>query len=379
MRLFSRKRFVPSYLFTSLLAVLYKGIDALTQDAPFTYPDQIYRQSIYCPRGIMNQTGGIILLVHGAATTGEGTWSESPFNEQLANTSPGYDVCWLNLPWKGLGDLQESAEFVAFGIKYLSSLSPASGHRINVIGHSQGGGANIQWALTFWPSIQPLVAFYFSIAGTFKGASLAALTCSIEQLWGGCLPSPLQLETKSRYMTAQNNGKDEWGGAKAHVKTISIFSSYDQVLLWEGSYGKNSYLEGSTMVRLQSKSVCGLGHVVGHLGIVEDQATFKVIQAMLQAGDANLGLRDFDRSSCHHLVSLWRKVILRFPYALHVMINFITGPSRLHKIFKEYTHLRLVKEPGLQDYVCKRGYATNCLPPKSGFADVKQLSQAKKL
>jgi hypothetical protein len=38
-------------------------------------------------------------------------------------------------------------------------------------------------------------------------------------------------------MRAQNTEVDEHSGANAQVKTISIFSIYDQVLQWEGGEG----------------------------------------------------------------------------------------------------------------------------------------------
>jgi len=361
-----------AFFFLVLWASLCEALQPFP-DAPFKRPEKVYKDAMVCPRGIANRAGGIVFLVHGAATTGEKTWSGSPFNEQLANSGPGYDVCWVNLPWVGLGDLQESAEYVAFGIKYFSSLSHASGHKINVIGHSQGAGSNIQWALTFWPSLQPLILNYFAIAGTFKGPVEAEPMCWLENLWGGCLPSPLQLKPNSRYMKAQNSEADEYSGSKAHVKTISIYSIYDQILQWEGNKGKTSYLEGATMLSLQSEELCGKGHIVGHLGIVEDLATFKIIQAIIPSGNPiSNELEKFDKSSCHHLEGLWMKVLSRWKYILNVGMSFAIGPGRLHKLFNHYTHLRTVKEPGLQSYVCERGYATDCLPPDAMFPDVKE-------
>jgi len=39
------------------------------------------------------------------------------------------------------------------------------------------------------------------------------------------------------------------------------------------------------MLSLQSEELCGKGHIVGHLGIVEDLATFKIIQAIIPSGN----------------------------------------------------------------------------------------------
>ncbi|KAH9450576.1 hypothetical protein MJO28_009998 [Puccinia striiformis f. sp. tritici] len=360
------------FTFAAVLAILCGGIQSF-QDAPFKRPESVYRDAMVCPRGISNKTGGIIFLVHGAATTGAKTWGEGPFNERLANYGPEYDVCWVNLPWNGLGDLQQSAEYVAYGIKHFASLSHASGNKINVIAHSQGAGANVQWALTFWPSLKPLVLNFFAIAGTFKGAMEAYPMCLVENLWGGCMPSPLQLKPNSKYMKAQNSESDEYSGANAQVKTISIFSIYDQVVQWEGSKGKASYLKGATMLSLQSEKLCGKGHIVGHLGIAEDLATLKIIQAIIPPSNPiSNELDNFDKSSCRHLGGLWLKLISRWTYVLNVGMNFAVGPARMHKLFNEFAHLRVAKEPGLQSYVCERGYATDCLPSNATFADLRE-------
>jgi len=66
------------------------------------------------------------------------------------------------------------------------------------------------------------------------------------------------------------------------------------------------------------------------------------------------------------------KVLSRWKYILNVGMSFAIGPGRLHKLFNHYTHLRTVKEPGLQSYVCERGYATDCLPPDAMFPDVRE-------
>ncbi|POW11861.1 hypothetical protein PSTT_04907 [Puccinia striiformis] len=268
-------------------------------------------------------------------------WGEGPFNEQLANYGPEYDVCWVNLPWNGLGDLQQSAEYVAYGIKHFASLSHASGNKINV-----------QWALTFWPSLKPLVLNFFAIAGTFKGAMEAYPMCLVENLWGGCMPSPLQLKPNSKYMKAQNSEADEYSGANAQ---------------------KASYLKGATMLSLQSEKLCGKGHIVGHLGIAEDLATLKIIQAIIPSSNPiSNELDNFDKSSCRHLGGLWLKLISRWTYVLNVGMNFAVGPARMHKLFNEFAHLRVAKEPGLQSYVCERGYATDCLPSNATFADLRE-------
>ena len=81
--------------------------------------------------------------------------------------------------------MQRSAKYVGYGVQFLAPQS-ATG-TVAIIGHSQGapfyvgsqsldigdvrlfldagGGVNPQHALTYWPSIRPLVANYISLAG----------------------------------------------------------------------------------------------------------------------------------------------------------------------------------------------------------------------
>jgi hypothetical protein len=52
-------------------------------------------------------------------------------------------------------------------------------------------------------------------------------------------------------MRAQNSEADKYSGSKAHVKTISIYSIYDQVLQWEGKKGV-SFHQSCTSVTFEA-------------------------------------------------------------------------------------------------------------------------------
>jgi pimeloyl-ACP methyl ester carboxylesterase len=75
-----------------------------------------------------------------------------------------------------LGDAQLTAEYVVQGVKYLAPKS--ANKKVTIIGHSQGGGFNPQWALLFWPSIKKLVSNYIALAGDFKGTMEGELLCN---------------------------------------------------------------------------------------------------------------------------------------------------------------------------------------------------------
>ncbi|EGG05333.1 uncharacterized protein MELLADRAFT_88002 [Melampsora larici-populina 98AG31] len=226
-----------------------------------------------------------------------GTWD---LRIMLGNKGPGFDVCWITLPFSGLADVQLSAEYIATAIPYLAKLSPATNHKINVIGHSQGGGSNTQWALTFWPSIRPYIINYIALSATFKGSNEVKLLCKVQDGVGGCPPALLQLESTSNYVAAQNSDVDEFSGAHSHVPTTSIYSRYDEAVQWEGFGGViNSFLNGSTMIALQDERVCGKFHITTHIEMLQDSAAYSlVLDALINGRPTNI--TNFDKKDCHH-------------------------------------------------------------------------------
>ncbi|GAA5920267.1 hypothetical protein JCM5296_004595 [Sporobolomyces johnsonii] len=103
----------------------------------FSLPCSTYLAALTCPNGIQKNAGGVVLLVHGTGSTGAETWPNGPYMELLPSAGSGYDVCYVNLPERALGDAQTSAEYVAYLTSALSSES-ATG-KVSLISHSQGG------------------------------------------------------------------------------------------------------------------------------------------------------------------------------------------------------------------------------------------------
>ena len=89
-----------------------------------------------------------------------------------------------------------SAEYVAYAI---SSLAPRSKTgKVTAIGHSQGGGFNVQFALLYWPSTRKLVSNCTSplmrrahsadiaLSGDFRGTAFTGpLVCAALRLTQG--------------------------------------------------------------------------------------------------------------------------------------------------------------------------------------------------
>lgn len=91
----------------------------------------------------------------------------------------GFATCWIDLPFNSRNDAQHSASYVAYHIQQLAPLS-ATG-KIVVVGHSQGAGLNIQWALLYWTSTRALVSRYIALAGDFHGTSEGPLFCAVRR------------------------------------------------------------------------------------------------------------------------------------------------------------------------------------------------------
>lgn len=124
----------------------------------------------------------------------------------------------MNLPGNALGDAQTTAEYVAYNIKQLAPHS-ATG-QVAVIGHSQGAGMTVQWALLYWPSTRSLVSRYIALAGDFHGTDEGGLACAAENLLrSGCQASVIQQTSGSNMLAAQNTR-----GNTALVPTTSIYT-----------------------------------------------------------------------------------------------------------------------------------------------------------
>lgn len=125
---------------------------------------------------------------------------------------------------RSLIDAQLSASYVARAIQILAPQSSTG--QISAIGHSQGGGLNIQWPLIFWPSLIPLVQNYIGLAPDFKGTAQSLLLCHQELGALGvptCAQSVWQQTVGSKYLGAQNSML-AGGGGRALVPTTAILT-----------------------------------------------------------------------------------------------------------------------------------------------------------
>lgn len=133
------------------------------------------------------------------------------------------DPVWLNIPGQLLSDIQINAEYVAYAVNYISSLT-GNNKNVNVITWSQGG-IDAQWAFKYWPSTRNVTQNLIANSPDYHGTLLAYLLCP-EFPTVPCDPSVLQQEYYSNFISTLRDN----GGDSAIVPTTNIFSSTDEIV-----------------------------------------------------------------------------------------------------------------------------------------------------
>lgn len=193
-----------------------------TEDAPYSIPEAALREAIHMPNlfsGESNSGRKPVILVPGTAAPA-GTSFYYNFGK-LGNAIPEIDVSWVNIPQASLGDVQVTAEYIAYSINYISSLYRS---KVNVISWSQGG-LNTQWALKYWPSTRDSVEDFIAISPDFRGTIETRLVCP----WLAgimCTPALWQQGWDAKFVRTLRG----FGGESAYVHTTTIYSSFDEIV-----------------------------------------------------------------------------------------------------------------------------------------------------
>ena len=123
---------------------------------------------------------------------------------------------------RAMGDMQVSAEYVAYSLHLISQLS--GGAQTAVITHSQGG-PDTQWALRFWPSTKTVTRAFIALSPDFAGIDLFDSKLSNICVDDLCQASIWQQSAGSNYYNAlQEDGFGE------QVPTTSIWTAFDGVI-----------------------------------------------------------------------------------------------------------------------------------------------------
>lgn len=136
-------------------------------------------------------------------------------------------VCTVNLPGNATVPIQESADYIAFAIHTAYRLT---GHRVNIIGHSQGG-MSPRWVFRFAPETRHMVKDMISLAASNHGADIAHQFCDLAPYPDangivGCPPAMWQQRPNSEFLAALNEVYE----TVPEISYTSIYSTTDEVI-----------------------------------------------------------------------------------------------------------------------------------------------------
>lgn len=224
-----------------------------------------------------------LMLVTGTGASG----TEAYAIGKPAFEAYGHPVCYVDFPDNTTADIQVSVQYLVAGIR---SEARRAGRPIAVIGISQGGLLP-RIALSYWPSLRPLVSDVLAAAGTQHGTTLQGpAPCSAAN---ACTPAVWQQRAGSKLLAALNREPDESPGPTAWT---TVRSATDEVVQPQTGARPTSALQGATNILIQS--VCP-GRAVTHIGTALDSVTFAAFtDAIAHRGAARVSR--LPRDVCSH-------------------------------------------------------------------------------
>jgi hypothetical protein len=262
-----------------------------TSDAPYTVSEAQLRAAIHIPSTFGYGKTPPVILVPGTGSTGCLTYTGS-FIKTLTGTAFA-DPVWLNIPDFLLDDAQVNAEYVAYAMNYISSVS--SNHNVSVIAWSQGN-LDTQWALKYWPSTRSVVSDFISISADFHGTQLDFLACPGSPS-AGCTPSIIQQKYDSAFVSRLRSN----GGDSAYVPTTSVYSGSDEVVQPQYGVGASAYMNDARAVGVsntQIQAACPgtpAGGPYTHEGMLYNPLAFALaVDALTHTGPGSLSRIDLN-------------------------------------------------------------------------------------
>jgi len=210
------------------------------------------RASFQCNMDLRLARRSPVLLVPGTTLTPDVNFS---WNYVAAFDAMGWPVCTVELPEHALADIQLAAEHITFAIREAWRLS---GHRVQIIGFSQGGMAP-RWALRFSPDTRHKVEDLISLSGSHHGGVIGDLFCgpfASPDPSGvlGCEAAWWQQRPDSAFLTTLNAGYE----TVPEVDYTAIYTLTDDVLIENGTSAPTSVLTdgGNNVANIALQDVC---------------------------------------------------------------------------------------------------------------------------
>lgn len=290
-------------------------------DPTITVPGGALRAALQCPARFVHLDHEPVLLVHGTGLNADESWA---WNYERALPPSGFDWCAVTLPDRALGDIQVSAEYVAWAVERIHALTH---RRVAIITHSQGGMEG-RWALRWWSHARAATADLVDLASPNHGI-YAADGCASS---GNCWPAVWQMASGSHFLKALNSRSETPG----RVSYTQIYSQTDELVEPSSTAPLRG---GASSANMAIQSICP-GRFVHHGGLLSDPVAWELtLDALTHPGPANPGR--ISRNAC-----------------LETTMPYVTGPDALtgnaflysRAAMAFYQHPGVRAEPQLKPY-----------------------------
>ncbi|KAG9825564.1 alpha/beta-hydrolase, partial [Aureobasidium melanogenum] len=251
-------------------------------DPKYSVTESSLRSAIYIPPSFTGGKVQPVILMPGTGATGYFTYIGNYI--PLLTGSSYADPVWLNIPGYLLNDAQTNAEYAAYAINYIASIT---GKKVSIIGWSQGN-IDIQWAFKYFTSTQKSTRNHIAISPDYAGTVNANLICP-EGL--PCDPSVFQQEYKGT-----SNFIDQMrlnGGDSAYVPTTTVYSGlFDEIVEPQQGTGASAYLLDARNVGVTNNYLQGIcsglpgGSFYTHEGVLYNPIAFGLVKDALINGGA---------------------------------------------------------------------------------------------
>ncbi|GAB7338950.1 hypothetical protein MBLNU457_5623t1 [Dothideomycetes sp. NU457] len=212
-------------------------------DAPYSVSEDKLRSAIYIPDSFTHGAKPPVILFPGTGATGYITF-DGNFIPLLQNVDYA-DPVWVNVPTFLLQDAQLSAEYAAYAINYIASLTNSN---VSMIAWSQGN-INTQWAYKYWPSTRSVVNNHIAISPDYKGTVLANF---IDITGLANEAAILQQQYFSNYITTMRAND----GDSAYVPTTTVYSGFfDEIVEPQQGTNASAYLLDARNVGVSNTEV----------------------------------------------------------------------------------------------------------------------------
>jgi triacylglycerol lipase len=233
------------------------------------------RAALHCQPSVRDAKRTPVLLVTGTGVDGAEAW---PGGLQLTLNAAQRPSCYVEFPEHTTADIQVSVQYLVHAIR---STARRAERKIAVYGVSQGGLLP-RWALTYWPSLRPLVTDVVAVAGTQHGTTVFGSVLSTCGSSCRLTAAAWQQAAGAKLQKAIARYPDETPGRTAWTTVRSLD---DEVVQPTGGRHPTSALRGAANVVIQR--VCP-GRQVSHITTGVDSVSYAaLIDAMTHRGPAS--------------------------------------------------------------------------------------------